>query len=108
MSIYDEIATERARQIAKGFDAAHDDDHAGGELGQAAACYAAPITLLHEDRSGVSRGVHGTIPLGWPFRPEEYRPGGDYREDLVKAAAFIVAEIERIDRLIDPPVDDGR
>ena len=41
MTIYDEIEVRRAQQIAKGYDAAHDDEHTNGEIAKAASAYAA-------------------------------------------------------------------
>lgn len=35
--------------------------------------------------------------LGWPFPPRSWKPK-DRRRDLVRAAALLVAEIERLDR----------
>lgn len=35
---FDRIAAVRQKHLAKGYDAAHDDRHKGGELAQAALC----------------------------------------------------------------------
>lgn len=72
------IAAERDRQIAAGYDAAHDDTHVAGDIinsswGASARIYAA------QDR-GMSGDVEG------------------YTKDLIQAAAQIVAEIERVQR----------
>jgi hypothetical protein len=64
-----EIAAERERQIAKWYTAEHDDGHPHGTLPDAAIAY-------------IKR---------WPAQ-------GDRRRDLIKAAALLVAEIQRIDR----------
>jgi hypothetical protein len=85
-----DVANERARQVnQEGWTPQHDDSHTPGTLAQAAACYAV-------NASGwVIRG-YGTAPY-WPFDEEWWKPK-DKRRDLVRAAALIVAEIERIDR----------
>lgn len=83
----DEIAYERQRQIdAEGWTPDHDDQHMDGSLAVAAACYAAPAVV----------GV-GLTDLKWPFDEEWWKPK-DKRRNLVRAAALIVAEIERLDR----------
>lgn len=103
MSVIEEIKVERARQMEQeGWDAAHDDQHTDGSLAQAAACYA--LT----ERSIGSRTVfqvieneifYRDIPLAWPrsWHPKWWKPK-NRRHDLIRAAALIVAEIERIDR----------
>jgi hypothetical protein len=90
-TIYEEIEYERKRQIdVEGFDADHDANHKIGELSEAAACYA--LTHLVDWRDG-----NGGAPLDWPWEPEWWKPT-EKRRDLIKAAALIVAEIEKIDR----------
>lgn len=78
-----EIAQERQRQINdEGWTEDHDDSHDIEELAVAAACYAYPKIADYS----------------WPWSYESYKPT-NRRRDLIKAAAMIVAEIERIDRL---------
>jgi hypothetical protein len=87
-----DIAAERERQVTvEGFGEAHDDEHAEGELAMAAACYA-----LHSTGKKRFSGFPSTILWPWAFL--WWRPK-DRRRDLVRAAALIVAEIERLDRL---------
>jgi hypothetical protein len=87
MNIIYEIATERARQVeAEGWSPGHDDQHTEGELGAAAASYI-------QSAVGLVRGV----PILWPWHTMWWKPTTP-RRDLVKAAALIVAEIERLDR----------
>jgi hypothetical protein len=79
--IYREVWRRRLRQEAKGYTAAHDDEHADGSIADAAACYASPNAPLKL----------------WPWRcapPDQ----SDRRERLVDAAALCIAEIERMDR----------
>lgn len=107
--VIEQIADERLRQItAEGYSREHDDEHDGGAIAMAAACYAAPhrIYIKRDFADGV------TFVDPWPWysnfdkRPHEgnvVRSNGSHgepkrRDLLVKAAALIVAEIERIDR----------
>lgn len=86
-----EICQERTRQIdVEGFNAAHDDDHKAGELASAASCYV--LTAVQP-----ADGSFGW----WPFSVAWWKPSRSIRRNLIKAAALIVAEIERIDRVDD-------
>lgn len=90
------IAGERARQIYQGFTADHDDGHQEGDLAAAACCYAKFSSCLTKGCS-----VDEIMDLyvnDYPWDDESFRPG-DRMDCLVKAGAFIVAEIERIQRL---------
>lgn len=108
-----DIRAERARQIhAEGWTEAHDNAHHFGEMARAAACYALQSTLGDPMRSfeaQIDGGTTvfkrkfftvGTINISyllWPWEGKWWKPTTP-RRDLVKAAALIVAEIERIDR----------
>ena len=91
-AIHDVIA-ERQRQIAKeGFDLAHDDAHAEGELAMAGAAYAVNPTTPDRVK------LHWwDTPPWWPWARRWWKPKSS-REDYVRAAALIIAEIEKIDR----------
>lgn len=100
-----EIAAERTRQINReGFDASHDDEHDNGELALAAACYAA-VSPSDDRLHDVQIAFYDGLPpefafkgwLRWPWDREWWKPK-DRRRDLIRAAALIVAEIERLDR----------
>lgn len=94
-----EIARERERQMsAEGWTANHDDRHRNGELGTAAACYASPERMF-KTRVVAGRGYEpATLYVdAWPWEDRWWKPK-DRRSDLVRAAALIVAEIERVDR----------
>ncbi len=86
------VMSERERQRhAEGWTLEHDDAHGHGDLAAAAACYAMPE---HRREPNV-----GGAPASWPWDSEWWKPTpGDRRRELVKAAALIVAEIERLDR----------
>lgn len=93
-----DVLEERRRQIVEeGWDAGHDDEHDGGELAAAAGAYCVfAADELHPQSQG--DGDYGrVIPDLWPFHISWYKPE-DPRRALVKAAALILAEIERIDR----------
>ena len=107
--VLDEIAAERREQLDKhGWTPKYDDEHEQGELAMAAACYATPHRLYRKE--DYAEGTHFIDP--WPLSTEyDKRPyngnmvrgnttkGEKHRRALlVKAAALIVAEIERMDR----------
>lgn len=71
---------ERQRQLdAEGWTPAHDDQYRNDELTRAAMCY-----LLGN-------------PGSWPWEYRWWKPA-DRRRNLIKAAALIIADIERLDR----------
>lgn len=83
----EDVITERERQVAiEGWAPAHDDAYRGGELPAAAACYALNGFVPQDG-----------CPQQWPFAAEWWKPG-EPRRNLVKAAALLIAEIERLDR----------
>jgi len=98
------VVIERLRQQApsseytfrghgEGFDSSHDDQYnKDGKLISAAMCYLnaydnAPAVLA---------------PNGWPWSSSWWKPRSR-RENLVRAAALIIAEIDRLDRTPVPP-----
>lgn len=85
-----DVIAERNRQIeAEDFDANHDDMATKGQLATAGACYALTASPYYP----AGRAAHRL----WPWDIEWWKPT-DIRRNLVKAAALIIAEIERIDR----------
>lgn len=85
-----DVLAERCRQVAaEGWTPEHDDEHATGEMSRAAACYA---------QYGDWAAYRNTAPNDWPWHESWWKPS-DSRRNLVKAAALILAEIERIDRI---------
>lgn len=114
ISVISDITAERDRQRRlKDYTAAHDDAHDRGEMAMAAACYAAPRRIFRLIET--VGGFHFADP--WPWEHEfDKRTGGHSmnkhelvanedtlpgirRRLLVKAAALLVAEIERLDRV---------
>lgn len=93
VTVTEEIAAERRRQVeSEGWTAEHDDEHDGGEIAYAAACYALASRLPW------ASSLNSIISRLWPWSTEWWKPQGGDRRNLVKAAALIVAEIERLDR----------
>jgi len=92
------IEQERQRQTTvEGFDSDHDDTHNSGELVNAAACYAA---LAQAQAVGGPDAVpHPAILTLWPWDKEWWKPSQDPVRNLVKAAALLAAEIDRLQRL---------
>lgn len=91
------VQNERQRQITKsGYSFLHDDKHSNGELVYAAIAYAlspCDIEIQENDKSDF------LCYNFWPFI-EPIKKGTE-RDNLVKAAALLIAEIERIDRAED-------
>ena len=91
MSVIDEIAAERKRQVeGEGFASTHDDRHRNDEMVKAAVCYALGMTYEFGNWGA------SLWPRSWDLR--WWKPT-TRRRDLIKAGALIVAEIERLDRL---------
>lgn len=89
--ILEEISAERRRQIeVEGWTPEHDDGHSSEEMARAAASY----VLSH---AGLIESAFDAWLDGWGrewFKPNPV----DSRRDLIKAAALILAEVERLDR----------
>ncbi|SDC70806.1 hypothetical protein SAMN05428966_102160 [Massilia sp. PDC64] len=84
-----DVLAERRRQIeVEGWTPEHDDKYTACELARAAATYA---TCSHIEQLRLCG------QQAWPWNPDWWKRG-DYRRDLVKAGALILAEIERVDR----------
>lgn len=88
-----DVMNERDRQWnEEGWTPEHDDQHVKGELARAGAAYALSTACWR-------LGELDTVRALWPFEWSWFKPSDDRRE-LVKAAALIVAEIERLDRAV--------
>jgi len=87
-----DVLAEHERQTAtEGWSASHDDTHLAGELVRAACVYAQHAIMDERSRPFLR-------PSGWPWDDASWKPA-DQRRELVKAAALLHAEIERIDRI---------
>ncbi|ELQ6229656.1 ead/Ea22-like family protein [Cronobacter dublinensis] len=96
-----DVLAERQRQVTQeGWTPANDDDHTDGSLAAAAGSYA-----LHAAASAWG-GVSYALPASWPWSVTWWKPKNP-RADLVRAAALIIAEIERIDRAAGINLDTG-
>lgn len=98
-----DVIAERRRQIeSEGWSPQHDDAHVDYSLAKAACIYAVGATLDIADRAVMdtygASGTPGWMKELWPWDIEWWKPT-DRRRDLVKAAALIIAEIERLERV---------
>jgi hypothetical protein len=81
-----DVIAERERQITDECRTrAGDDEYRASELARAAAAYA-----LHKDSDNP--------PDFWPWHEQWWKPK-DARSNYVRAAALLIAEIERLDRV---------
>lgn len=90
-----DVLNERDRQIDKeGYNTDHDDGHNKGDLSGAGAAYALNASRQLDPHyfSPLKQ-----IPSSFMWEESSWKPK-TAREDLVRAAALIIAEIERIDR----------
>ena len=107
-----DVLLERRRQVeVEGWTAEHDDAHRNGEMAKAAACYAIAGGSDDFTRHGRNPKDPPNVKLLrqyeayrftllrelWPWDWSWWKPR-DRRRDLVRAAALIIAEIERLDR----------
>ncbi|HFJ3371416.1 TPA: hypothetical protein ACGT6A_004851 [Salmonella enterica] len=90
-----DVIAERQRQINIGRTPEHDDQYENGSLALAAACYARQAGMWGTDWSVYYRDA--VVPDNWPWAREYWKPSSP-RRDLEKAAALILAEMERHDR----------
>jgi hypothetical protein len=89
------IADERKRQIeTEGWTPEHDDQHAAGEIADAASCY-----LMDSGTFDDPPADEGDIPGWWPWDVGWWKPSKDRVRNLVKAGALIAAEIDRLQRM---------
>lgn len=92
------VLAERLRQVnVEGWTPSHDDSHSSGDLSEAAGCYAMFSETFPDEEKP---------PPQWPWAREWWKPK-DYRLDLVRAAALLIAEIERIDRRDERAAQDA-
>ena len=83
-----DVLKERCRQVdGEGYAPESDDGYTDYQLPRAAICYAIKAAGLPSHRA----------TLYWPFPAPAFKPT-ERRANLVKAAALLLAEIERLDR----------
>lgn len=96
-----EISRERERQMTEeGWTPEHDDTHDRGKMALGAATYAWAACEKAQAFYGTANDWHDSVIWFrlWPWAREWWKPGPP-RRMLIKAAALIVAEIERLDRV---------
>lgn len=85
-----DVLAERRRQVEQeGWTPEHDDEHGDHAMSCAAGCYAM-YTLAYPA---------GDPPPAWPWAADWWKPT-THRRNLIKAGALILAEIERLDRVV--------
>ncbi|MDA9499296.1 DUF7220 family protein [Bradyrhizobium sp. CCBAU 11357] len=88
------VIAERFRQIEQeGWSTTHDDAHPVGELAAAGSSYA----IMPTWRRRADESFGPKPPIAWPWSLDWWKPQ-DNRRDLVRAAALVVAEGEKLDR----------
>lgn len=102
-AVNDVVAERQRQRDAEGWTAEHDDYHQAGTLAQAATAYAwSAIGELAPSFTGPRMNAHvASRKFGWPWDAQWWKPRGP-RRDLVRAAALIIAELERMDRALPP------
>lgn len=102
------IDDERTRQFAEeGYTDLHDDEHSRGEFVAAASAYLMscvdmPDELpddVPEEARPMMEMMMAAAPMmaqmSWPFDKDSFKPSDDILRNLVRAGAFIAAEIDR-------------
>lgn len=106
-SVIEEIYNERKRQVLKEeFDTKHDDGHIGGEMSLAAMCYCMAASVAARVPATEKQYQSSPAAPVWPWNEDWWKPKNP-RRDLIRAAALIVAEIERLDRMVNKKGEDN-
>lgn len=96
-----DVLAERQRQInAEGWTPEHDDEHKSGGMALAAACYACNAATWAQREPSIPADDYEKFSapgFRWPWAKKWWKPKSQ-RQDLVRAAALLLAEIERLDR----------
>ncbi|WHP06960.1 hypothetical protein QLH32_05700 [Acinetobacter corruptisaponis] len=96
-----DVLAERERQINKEhYSNEHDDEYKANELLRASVCYADNVVRrgwVHNSSFGPDVYQSEEAPDLWPWDLDFWKPKSP-RKDLVRAAALLIAEIERLDR----------
>lgn len=95
-----DVLAERVRQIeVERWTPNHDDTHDAGELAAAGSCYAISAAVILNPYTQGDGVEEYQPPYAWPWGAEWWKIDRDNpRRALVKAAALLIAEVERIDR----------
>lgn len=83
------VKAEREKQINKhGYTYEHDDEHIDGSIADAAACFA------------VTKNSSWCLRELYPWEPEYFnKPEKSRKDQLITAAAMLMAEYERLERI---------
>jgi hypothetical protein len=96
-----DVLAERDRQInQEHYSTEHDDEYTQNELLRAATCYSSHALArgwVHRSNLDPNTYQSEEAPDLWPWDLDFWKPKSP-RHDLVRAAALLIAEIERIDR----------
>lgn len=91
-----DVLAERQRQIsAEGWTPEHDDNHSECDMAFAAAVYALESARTSDWKDRQRQDATREL---WPWEQGWFKSTSS-RQDLVKAGALILAEIERLDRM---------
>lgn len=110
--VLSDIQQERNRQqVAEGYTSDHDDKHADGSLVYGAVCYSLATRAdgdtwleVHNSNGALRVTPRELADSLWPWtRPASAPKATEKRKRLVQAAALLVAEIERMDRIATCP-----
>ena len=98
---FKDVMEERQRQINQEFySTENDDEYKQNELLRAAVCYAENVVRrgwVFDSNFGPDVYQEEEVPDLWPWDLDFWKPKSP-RKDLVRAAALLIAEIERLDR----------
>lgn len=93
--VLEEVRAERDHQrVEKKYSRESDDLYPGGQLARAGVTYAYFGSML----AGAMKPHPEHLRFLWPWNWVSFNPRPDARQALVRAAALIVAEIEKMDR----------
>lgn len=96
-----DVLAERQRQIFdEGWTAKHDDQNSDGSMALAAACYALNAAVWADRPKAIPQSDYVRLAnpgYRWPWSEKSWKPKSQ-RQDLVRAAALLLAEIDRLDR----------
>ena len=103
-----EIEYERLKQVKKGYNADHDDKYTDAQLVAMAMAYAV-LGVMQQTRPDAAMVLHGYPPVTeftWPSPDIAWRPESTPEQNLIKAAALLAAEIDRLFRKAAPSTWD--
>lgn len=97
MEIYTEIRHEYRQLIKSSLPPQEADQYIDGSITHAAGAYLSMATT-HFYPLALRGILQREAKELWPWSEESWNPASSPRRNLIKAAAYIVAEIERLER----------